>query len=149
MPISWWTAPIMYVGRERTHPSCCIGASLQQFFYSMYRSVAKIKIPTLVYSHSCEDSSLWYQLRPLAVIYRNFRPQLQFLPELEPHTPLCYNRNLHCRHNYASQELVNYTIITFVSCSQGFRNLMFPTTVTFCPSIVSFMTDDNNLKSDH
>ena len=26
MPISWWTAPIMYVDRGRTHPSCCIGS---------------------------------------------------------------------------------------------------------------------------
>ena len=38
----------MYVGRGRTHPSCCIGASLQQFLYPIQRGVAKIKIPTLV-----------------------------------------------------------------------------------------------------
>ena len=38
----------MYVGRGRTHPSCCIGASLQQSFYPIQRGVAKIKIPTLV-----------------------------------------------------------------------------------------------------
>ena len=39
----------MYVGRGRTHPSYCIGASLQQFLYPIQRGVAKIKIPTLVY----------------------------------------------------------------------------------------------------
>ena len=38
----------MYVGRGRTHPSCCIGASLQQFLYPIQQGVAKIKIPTLV-----------------------------------------------------------------------------------------------------
>ena len=38
----------MYVGRGRTHPSCYIGASLQQLLYPIQRGVAKIKIPTLV-----------------------------------------------------------------------------------------------------
>ena len=41
----------MYVDRGRTHPSCCIGASLQQFLYPVQRGVAKIKIPTLVSCH--------------------------------------------------------------------------------------------------
>ena len=61
MPISWWTAPIMYVGRGRTHPSCCIGASLQQFLYPIERGVAKIKIPTLVlydYSWKCNNNAV-------------------------------------------------------------------------------------------
>ena len=50
MPISWRATPIMYVGKGSTHPSCCIGASPQQFLYLIWQGVAKIKIPTLVYT---------------------------------------------------------------------------------------------------
>ena len=40
----------MYLYRGRTLPSCCIGASLQQFLYPIQRGVAKIEIPTLIFS---------------------------------------------------------------------------------------------------
>ena len=43
----------MYVCRGRTRPSCCIGASLQQFLYPIQRGVAKIEIPTLVLLPIC------------------------------------------------------------------------------------------------
>ena len=61
MPISWWIAPIIYVGRGRTHPSCCIGASLQQFLYPIWRGVAKIKIPTVVNNSVLSSTTIkWF-----------------------------------------------------------------------------------------
>ena len=50
----------MYVGRGRTHPSCCIDASLQQFLYPVQRGVAKIKIPTLLYCRSGQATDEQY-----------------------------------------------------------------------------------------
>ena len=122
----------MYIGRGRTHPSCCISASLQQFLYPIQRGVVKIKIPTLV---CCANFKISFQKNVYIMQKHCYILQLSLNSQ--------NNTDLHFQQLYTSGTTCHYipykqyTTFNFLFCLQ-IDIFLFQCSLLYCNSNCHF-----------